>query len=339
MVMGHPVFSGFIAGVVHTVMGPEHLSTIITFSAFQGRQAFWLGIRWGIGHMGGMVTIAGVFLLLKSGTRFEKYEHCMDYTIGIFLAGFGFYFLYNAHLYFDAEWNPRLEGCACNGHRDKPDENSPLIDDKQRCDVHTTVNENMIEDGCLECSSETDNHQDGLHGQHCPRDRLTWQLVRRKTTSGRHSTGPSTLGLESLPSDWLRQWGACVAGFIQGLACPAGLVGVAFLKSFRPVDMFIFTSCFFATATLSMGLLAMTYGLLTQRVSSKSLARGIYYGSACLSLFLGIAWIYLNAVGSLDKFFGHEQLHSTNGTSSVFAGGHHSSQHASQLRVWMSLLL
>lgn len=32
----HPVFGGVIAGVLHTVLGPDHLSSIITLSACQG---------------------------------------------------------------------------------------------------------------------------------------------------------------------------------------------------------------------------------------------------------------------------------------------------------------
>jgi hypothetical protein len=328
MVMVHPIFSGILAGLVHTVMGPEHLSTIITFSAFQGRQAFWLGIRWGVGHMGGMVSIAAILLLLKSGTSFEKYEHFMDYAIGIFLLGFGFFFLYNAHLYFDAEWNPKSKGCACHSSKLEYDESSALIEEHglscEQCD------ESDLEPSNPQCDSDLD----GPHSEQCLCKNRAWQLGRR-----RKKVDSVTAGESAIRRDYLRHWGAGISGFIQGLACPAGLIGIAFAKSFKPVDMVMFTTLFFVTATTSMGVLAMSYGLLTQRVSSKSLARGIYYSSACLSLFLGIAWIYLNAVGSLDQFFGHEQLRSPSGASSALSQGHDASNHPSEWRVWLSLLL
>eukprot|EP00746_Dinoflagellata_sp_MGD_P035681 gnl/MRDRNA2_/MRDRNA2_18541_c0_seq1.p1 gnl/MRDRNA2_/MRDRNA2_18541_c0~~gnl/MRDRNA2_/MRDRNA2_18541_c0_seq1.p1 ORF type:complete len:364 (+),score=29.92 gnl/MRDRNA2_/MRDRNA2_18541_c0_seq1:136-1092(+) len=318
--------------MVHTVMGPEHLSTIITFSAFQGRKAFWLGIRWGIGHMGGMVSIAVILLLLKSGTRFERYEQFMDYTIGIFLMGFGFFFLYNAHLYFDAEWNPTCKGCACHKLAQEPDESSALIEEQYI--------------GCEQCESDTDTqihpnaHDNEIHNPHCLCKNINWQLGRRRKQKElpMHRATIGILG-SALRWDELRDWGACISGFIQGLACPAGLVGVAFIKSFKVVDMVTFATVFFVTATMSMGVLAMTYGLLTQRVSSKSLARGIYYSSACLSLFLGIAWIYLNAAGSLDQFFGHEQLGSPSSSSSALSQGHDTWKHPGQWRAWLSLLL
>lgn len=338
MFMVHPVFSGILAGLVHTVMGPEHLSTIITFSAFQGKQAFWLGIRWGIGHMGGMASIAGIFLVLKSGTGFEKYEHCMDYAIGVFLAGFGFYFLYNGHLHFDAEWNPKVNGCACQCHTEEPDEASALIDETGVCNVNVqTTEEDICQESCSLCLNEPNTHHNSIHSQHRLCNTMMWRLGRRRKKVDSGSTMPSALSWGSLPSDYLRRWGACVSGFVQGLACPAGLVGIAFIKSFRPVDTIVFTALFFVTSTVSMGLLAMTYGLLTQRVSSKSLARGIYYSSACLSLFLGIAWIYLNVVGSLDQLFGHEQLRSNSDPSSALAAGSHTSH--LPWRAWLSLLL
>lgn len=44
------------------------------------------------------------------------------------------------------------------------------------------------------------------------------------------------------------------------MACPAGLVGIVFLKHYDPAQMVAFTLVFFATATLAMGCLAMGYG-------------------------------------------------------------------------------
>merc|ERR1719161_294495 len=91
--MSNPAVGGIIAGIIHTVLSPDHLSTIITLSACQGTKAFWFGIQWGLGHVGGMAIIGCVFFALRASTNFENYEHYMDYAIGAVLTAFGVYFL------------------------------------------------------------------------------------------------------------------------------------------------------------------------------------------------------------------------------------------------------
>merc|ERR1719329_311171 len=99
-----------------------------------------------------------------------------------------------------------------------------------------------------------------------------------------------------------REMGSVLIGFVQGMACPAGVVGMVFLKQYGPAEMCIFLSMFFTVTTLTMGLLAMAYGMLTKScVSSKALGRSIYYASCILSLFLGALWIILNATHRLDS--------------------------------------
>merc|ERR1719375_1456533 len=101
-----------------------------------------------------------------------------------------------------------------------------------------------------------------------------------------------------------------MVGFIQGITCPAGLVGIVFLKAYDPPQIACFVCIFFITATLAMGTLAMAYGVLTQRcVSSASLARTIYYASCSLSILLGCLWIVLNATGMLEGVLGHNHEH------------------------------
>ena len=58
---------GMLFGMLHVVTGPDHLSAIATLSAgMQKRDAFALGIRWGLGHSSGLLLVAGIFLVLGS---------------------------------------------------------------------------------------------------------------------------------------------------------------------------------------------------------------------------------------------------------------------------------
>lgn len=107
-----------------------------------------------------------------------------------------------------------------------------------------------------------------------------------------------------------REAGSVLVGFAQGIACPAGVVGMVFLKQYGPVEIVIFLTIFFMVTTLAMGLLAMAYGMLTKScVSSKVLGRSIYYFSCGLSLTLGALWIFLNATHNLDSLLGHDHSH------------------------------
>jgi len=113
-----------------------------------------------------------------------------------------------------------------------------------------------------------------------------------------------------MPVAGMRETGSMVVGFFQGIACPAGVVGIVFLKQYSPIEMCIFISIFLLVTSLSMGLIAMTYGMLTQScVSSKVLGRSIYYLSCSLSLVLGATWIFLNATHRLGALLGHGHSH------------------------------
>jgi len=117
----------------------------------------------------------------------------------------------------------------------------------------------------------------------------------------------------------LRKAGSALVGFVQGIACPGGLVGMAFLKQYMHLEMLIFFITFFSTTILAMGSTAMLYGVLTQKyVSSSALARSIYCASCTLSLVLGIAWIALTATGKLDMLSMHTHDH-----GHVHNHGHH----------------
>lgn len=283
LLMG-PVLGGIVAGVLHAILSPDHLCTIVTLSACQGAKAFWFGFRWAGGHLAGMCvlgTICAILKLSSSGMAWESYENIMDYAIGVMLISFGVYFVFNSEKYFDQEWSPKQASCACHAHILPPD-----------------------------------GHQHAKSGSaHGDEESVRERLLPRK---------------QAASSPWeLRNTGSMLVGFVQGVACPAGLVGTSLLKGYSLPHMFIFIAVFFVFTTLSMGSLAMAYGMVTQRcISSPGLARGIYFASSFLSIAMGCLWISLNALGILDEFLGHDHDHGHGHGHGLHDHHHHESMTA-----------
>jgi ABC-type nickel/cobalt efflux system permease component RcnA len=291
MIQISPLAGGVIAGVLHTILGPDHLCTIVTLSACQGAEAFWFGVRWAGGHLSGMLVIGLLFLGMNEHyghLNLEIYEHYAYYGVGFMLMFIGGYFIVFADKYFDAEWSPKQASCACHADHDHQ-EDKPLA------------------------------------------------AARGAPTYGSHEDVVDLKKSHSVkPIAGFREMGSVLIGFIQGIACPAGVVGMVFMKEYNLVEMCIFVMMFFIVTTLAMGLLAMTYGMLTRScVSSAVLGRSIYYVSCGLSLTLGAVWVVLNSNHRLEAWLGHDHDHSHHGHDHSH---HHSHTHAMMQKATRSRL-
>jgi len=295
-----PIGGGIVAGVLHTVLGPDHLCTIITLSACQGAKAFWFGVRWAAGHLVGMCLIGCTFAIINhttGGAAWEVYEHYVDYLIGAMLVTVGAYFALNADRFFDQEWNPKQASCAC--HADLASSEG---------DNECGYGSDKLASGCPpshEHGEHGHSHGSHGHGSCAHEDDVKKQLIEpsKKAQGGDDEVGPLGLG-------GFRGIGSVAVGFVQGVACPAGIVGMSFLKHYSVPEMLLFVAIFFIVTTLSMGALAAAYGIATKHfINSASLARGIYYTSCSLSILLGCAWLYLNHAGVLDEYLGHDHDH------------------------------
>jgi hypothetical protein len=83
--------------------GPDHLSALATLSAnVWGLQAFWLGIRWGIGHSAGLLLVGGIFLGITLSTSADSFEipegaaNSFELVVGVFMLVLGAYGLQRA---------------------------------------------------------------------------------------------------------------------------------------------------------------------------------------------------------------------------------------------------
>jgi hypothetical protein len=59
------IVSGVIAGLLHVVSGPDHLTAVAPFAVIDGRRGWFAGWTWGMGHSTGVVCVAVMALLLR----------------------------------------------------------------------------------------------------------------------------------------------------------------------------------------------------------------------------------------------------------------------------------
>lgn len=282
-----PVMGGVIAGALHIILGPDHLCSIVTLSACQGAEAFWFGVRWASGHITGMAVIGTVVATLNAvhaGT-----ESPINFE------------LYEHYAYYCVGFLLMFMGAYFIMFADKYFD-AEWAPKQASCACHAPPQEEPIASKC---------HDNGGYGS---RD-------EEAQHSHDHDDDPADKKHGFKPPEFMREKGSVLVGFAQGIACPAGAVGMVFLKQYSPMQMVVFLIMFFTVTTLAMGLLAMSYGLLTKScVSSKVLGRTIYYVSCSLSLTLGALWVYLNWTHRLDAILGHDHDH---GHDHAHEHGHH----------------
>lgn len=83
------IFTGFIAGTLHVISGPDHLAAIAPLAADQRRGAWRTGLRWGLGHASGVVAVGVASLLLREVVPLEKISAGGERLVGVVLIGIG----------------------------------------------------------------------------------------------------------------------------------------------------------------------------------------------------------------------------------------------------------
>jgi len=90
------LLAGFVAGSVHVVTGPDHLVAVAPLALNQGRQSWLLGIRWGLGHASGVITVAVAAWLLRELLPIESFSAGCERLVGVMLIGIGLWGLRKA---------------------------------------------------------------------------------------------------------------------------------------------------------------------------------------------------------------------------------------------------
>jgi hypothetical protein len=83
------IATGCVAGFVHVLSGPDHLAAVAPLAAASRRRAWRDGLRWGLGHSGGVALIGLLLLWLRGVLPIERFSEWAEFSVGLTLWGIG----------------------------------------------------------------------------------------------------------------------------------------------------------------------------------------------------------------------------------------------------------
>lgn len=83
------VVTGLVAGAIHVVSGPDHLAAVAPFAAESKHKAWNVGLRWGVGHAGGVLFVGMLSLLLRDWLPLDAISSWSERLVGVVLIGIG----------------------------------------------------------------------------------------------------------------------------------------------------------------------------------------------------------------------------------------------------------
>jgi len=88
--------TGFVAGLVHVLSGPDHLAALAPFTVDRPRRALMVGLQWAIGHSCGVALIGLCSLLFREIIPVHVISSYSEWAVGILLIGIGLWGLRKA---------------------------------------------------------------------------------------------------------------------------------------------------------------------------------------------------------------------------------------------------
>ena len=119
---GAIIGTGFLMGVVHVLSGPDHLSALATLAVGNSFKAFWLGIRWGLGHSTGLILVAILFICMDDRIDLESISKYCNWIVGVFMIVLGLYGMYTSN----KKYSQRLKNNEISQLQDADDDFSKL---------------------------------------------------------------------------------------------------------------------------------------------------------------------------------------------------------------------
>ncbi len=81
--------TGFLAGSVHVVSGPDHLSAVAPLSIEEGKASWKMGLLWGVGHTSGVMIVGLIALLGRELIPIDLISNWSERFVGVVLIGIG----------------------------------------------------------------------------------------------------------------------------------------------------------------------------------------------------------------------------------------------------------
>ncbi|MCX6151273.1 MAG: sulfite exporter TauE/SafE family protein [Ignavibacteriales bacterium] len=83
------IISGFAAGFLHVLSGPDHLAAIAPLAAEKRKSTWNIGLRWGLGHTSGVFIIGVLLIIFRDLIPFYIFSSFSEKLVGIILIGIG----------------------------------------------------------------------------------------------------------------------------------------------------------------------------------------------------------------------------------------------------------
>ena len=90
------VLTGVIAGAVHVLTGPDHLTAVAPLAVRRPQRAWLPGVRWGFGHSAGVALVGLLSLWLRDLISVEWLSAWGERLVGVMLFGIGLWALRRA---------------------------------------------------------------------------------------------------------------------------------------------------------------------------------------------------------------------------------------------------
>jgi len=313
MSIGSIVGTAITLGFVHVLTGPDHLSALATLSSTctsnnNVNEAFWLGVRWGIGHSTGLVVVGSIFITISSSSSsssssstnsIEVPHHvtiAFESLVGIFMILLGCYGILLAF----RERSTYYE-CVSLHNQELDDDDVELIAPAQEEEEAANTTLSLSSDVSAKAIVNFSDVDDVVQRQ------IISTSLDTTTTSDDACCCCCCKSIFSLCSKCSTGGMALMAGVFHGLAGPGGILGVIPAIQLRdPLLSSIYLGTFCMVSTLVMGGFATAYGCASRKLSSSSSVWEfkVRIFSASLSIIVGVLWILLLLLGKLEDIFG-----------------------------------
>lgn len=327
-------------GVIHVLTGPDHLSALATLSANIGNfEAFWYGVRWGIGHSIGLILVGSILIILDYSNQgnendddrigiSEYFKNFCESLVGVFMIALGLYGLRSAYKKHRLE---RDTGGIGNNIADEENNNDELSSSSinNGSDDDNNNNNGHAGRGALELSLSSDAPP--AHNVHNGEASMSLADVSYDAMG---TTIPQDRKREADASDYIHNHhhhhdccgdgeddccNCCPnvnipkpvlslgIGIVHGVAGPGGVLGVLpAVQLHNGVLASIYLLTFCAVSTLTMGTFAALYGTSSSYISAGSetvMTYKVEIFSSGLSVFVGVMWLFLLSIGKLHDIF------------------------------------
>jgi len=86
-----------MAGGIHVLAGADHLAAVAPLAATGRRRAWRAGLRWGIGHAGGVAIVATLAFVVREAISLESLSSWSERVVGVTLIAIGVWAVTSAY--------------------------------------------------------------------------------------------------------------------------------------------------------------------------------------------------------------------------------------------------